>query len=152
MSIAEVLSLVKEYGITMTLVLVFFFVIIVLVQPIICKEILEPVRHKRNLPLFVVPLVVGIAECFLYETSFLSKSVFVGILVILVLHVVYNIYALQHPGFYVKYILDKYETLLNDGAALENIAFFEKNHWYILRPKEKVMYALLKGRYYANLN
>ncbi len=113
--------------------------------------ILSKIRHQRNCRYFVFGLLYLALAMYLYKINKISLQSVAFLATIDVFYLIYCFFTIDHCSPIATYYLQKYEKLLEKGLTTESIGYFEKKHWYISEVTDKIAYARLKARYYADL-
>lgn len=151
MGLADFFDFCEKYGITAAVIILLGFAAAALFFPIFKDKFLYKFRHKRNRWYFLFTIGYAIIGLLLFKLN-LTTSKWLAVLMALdVVYFIICVYTMDHELPYAHHMLRKYERFLEDGLASEHIDYFESKHWYISEPVEKIAYARLKGRYYADI-
>lgn len=150
MGAKEIFDLCESYGVNKALVIVLLTSVISLFLPL-KERLLSRIRHKRNRVYFAFGLLYLIADIILYDIDLISFEIMILLACADLLYIFYCVWTIGHCSPIATYYINKYERFLDKGLATEYLGYFEKKHWYICEPTDKICYARLKARYYADL-
>lgn len=142
---------IEEYGLILLVFPIVALIWILISHNEKCRKFFKRLIHKSNFGYFVFGLVYLIACIILKSSSIISLVWFWILLGSDLLYLCYCLYSINHLSPIACYYIQKYYRFLREGMALEKIAYFKKNHWYINDIKEKMEFARIKAYYYKEI-
>lgn len=150
MGVIDFLDLCESRGIDIALVAVLLLAVASLFLPF-KDRVLGKIRHKRNRWYFAFGLMYLVAVILLHKINMIPFRAAFIFAIIDFLYIAYCVFNINHCSPAAAYYIRKYEKLLENGLTAESIGYFAKKHWYICETTDKIAYARLKARYYADL-
>lgn len=150
MGAKDFLDLCESYGVNIALVIFLLLSVASLYLPF-KEHFLSRIRHKRNRRYFVFGLLYLLADVIIYDIDIISIKTAILLACADLLYLAYCVWTISHCSPIAAYYIKTYERFLDEGLTSEHIGYFEKQHRYICESIDKIRYARLKARYYADL-